>query len=271
MAGHHTLTLVGDDVKVEEARRPAYPVGAVDNALRLLLLFRERKKLRVSEAGRAIGVASSTAHRLLDTLRYHGFVTQDAESRAYEPGPALTELGLATVRELDLRTWAHPHMEALTEQVDETVHLLVLRGRDVVFIDAVEGTDPLRVTSRIGTIVPAYLTAGGRLLLAELPPEELSRRFKGLSKLAGSKTLATLGDLKRMLECLRRQGYSVNMGDTIQEPHTAAVAALIREPSGRAAASLSISAPLARLEGQDLTDIVDKLQAAAEAISRDLP
>ncbi len=88
----------------EEARKPAYPVGAVDNALRLLLLFRDRKKLRVSEAGRAIGVASSTAHRLLDTLRYHGFVQQDAESRAYEPGPALTALGLAAVRELDLRT-----------------------------------------------------------------------------------------------------------------------------------------------------------------------
>ena len=258
-------------MEAEEARKPAYPVGAVDNALRLLLLFRDRKKLRVSEAGREIGVASSTAHRLLDTLRYHGFVRQDAESRAYEPGPALMELGLTAVRDLDLRRWAHPHMEALSEQVGETVHLLVLRGRDVLFIDAVEGTDPLRVTSRIGTIVPAYLTAGGRLLLAELPPEELARRFKGVSKLAGSKTLSAVPDLKRMLDCLRRQGYSVNMGDTIQEPHTAAVAALVREPSGRATASLSISAPLARLEGQDLTDIAQKLQAAAQAISRDLP
>jgi DNA-binding IclR family transcriptional regulator len=258
-------------VKGEEARKPAYPVGAVDNALRLLLLFRERKKVRVSEAGRAIGVASSTAHRLLDTMRYHGFVKQDAESRAYEPGPALTELGLAAVRELDLRRWAHPHMEALSEQVGETVHLLVLRGRDSLFIDAVEGTDPLRVTSRIGTIVPAHTTAGGRLLLAQLPAEELARRFKGVSKLAGSKTLSTFGDLKRVLECLRRQDYSVNMGDTLQEPHTAAVAALVRESSGRAVASLSISAPLARLEGQDLTGIVEKLRAAAEALSRDLP
>ncbi|HLG74497.1 MAG TPA: IclR family transcriptional regulator [Chloroflexota bacterium] len=255
----------------EEARKPAYPVGAVDNALRLLLLFRERKRLRVSDAARTLGVASSTAHRLLDTLRYHGFVQQDAESRAYEAGPALTELGLAAVRELDLRTWAHPHMEALSEAVGETVHLLVLRGRDVLFVDAVEGADPLRVTSRIGSIVPAHLTAGGRLLLAELPSEELARRFKGVSRLTGSKTLSTLTDLKRMLDCLRRQGYSVNMGDTLKEPHTAAVAALVRESSGRAVASLSIAAPLARLEGQDLTEVVERLQAAAEAVSRELP
>lgn len=255
----------------EEARKPAYPVGAVDNALRLLLLFRDRRRLRVSEAGRALGVASSTAHRLLDTLRYHGFVRQDAESRAYEPGPALTELGLAAVRELDIRSWAHPHMETLSEAVGETVHLLVLRGCDALFIDAVEGADPLRVTSRIGTIVPAYLTAGGRLLLGELQPAELSRRFKGVSKLAGSKTLSTLSDLKATLESLRRTGCSVNLGDTIQEPHTAAVAALVRDSSGRAVASVSVSAPLARLAGRDLSEIVEKVQATAEAISRDVP
>jgi IclR family transcriptional regulator, acetate operon repressor len=256
---------------VEEARKPAYPVGAVDNALRLLLLFRDRKQLRVSEAGRTIGVASSTAHRLLDTLRYHGFVRQDSESRAYEPGPALTALGLAAVREFDVRTWAHPHMEALSDAVGETVHLLLLRRRDVLFADAVEGADPLRVTSRIGTVVPAHLTAGGRLLLAELPSEELTRRFKGVSKLAGSKTLSTLAELRPMLECLRHQGYSVNMGDTISEPHTAAVAALVRDGSGKAVASVSISAPLVRLAGRDLTDIVEKLRAMTEAVSRDLP
>jgi DNA-binding IclR family transcriptional regulator len=257
--------------QAEETRKPAYPVGAVDNALRLLLLFKDRKRLRVSEAGREIGVASSTAHRLLDTLRYHGFVKQDPESRGYEAGPALIDVGLAAVRDMDVRRWARPHMEALSAAVGETVHLLALRGRDVVFVDSVEGSDPLRVATRTGAVISAYLTAGGRALLAELPQEDFMQRFRGVSKLTGSKTISTLGELRRDLDRIREQGYAVNMGDTEHEPHTAAVAVLIRDAAGKPQASLTVAAPLVRLSGADVGHIVEKLCASAQAIGRELP
>lgn len=69
---------------------PQYPIESVDKALKLLLLLGEQPSIRLSEATRYLGVASSTAHRLLAMLAYRGFVRQDPVSKAYLPGPALT-------------------------------------------------------------------------------------------------------------------------------------------------------------------------------------
>jgi DNA-binding IclR family transcriptional regulator len=77
---------------------PAYPIASVDNALRLLMLFRDTPRVRLSEASEHLGVAHSTAHRLMAMLAYHGFVRQEPGSRAYLAGPALVEIGLAAVR-----------------------------------------------------------------------------------------------------------------------------------------------------------------------------
>ena len=68
---------------------PMYPIESVDNALQLLLLFREQSSLRVADASRTLGVAPSTAHRLISMLQYHGFVTQDPRTKAYRAGAAL--------------------------------------------------------------------------------------------------------------------------------------------------------------------------------------
>ena len=70
---------------------PRYPIESVDNALRLLVLFAEQPRIRLTDASAYLEVASSTAHRLLSMLQYRGFVQQDA-TRAYEPGPVLRGL-----------------------------------------------------------------------------------------------------------------------------------------------------------------------------------
>src|SRR5450432_2337348 len=100
--------------------RPQYPIESVDNALRLLLMFRDRGEIRLSEAREALGVAQSTAHRLMAMLAYHDFVRQDPGSRAYRAGPALIDVGLSVVRAMDIRAIARPHLEALMQQVGET-------------------------------------------------------------------------------------------------------------------------------------------------------
>ena len=101
-------------------RAPAYPIESVDNALRLLLLLERDGRVRVSDAADALGVAPSTAHRLLAMLEHHGFARQEPSSRAYLPGPTLVRVGLSAVRDLDLRTVAHPYLEALRDETGET-------------------------------------------------------------------------------------------------------------------------------------------------------
>ncbi len=158
---------------------PAYPIASVDNALRLLVLFRDRPRVRLSEASEYLGVAHSTAHRLMAMLAFHGFVRQEADSRAYVAGPVLTEIGLAAVRELDIRLHARPALEQLAAALGETVHLAVLEGDSVRYLDAVESPRALRVAARTGTTLAANCTASGKALLAELPDAQVTVLFGG--------------------------------------------------------------------------------------------
>src|SRR5215218_8429335 len=85
-----------------------YPIASVDNALRLVLLFGESSAVRVADAAAHLGVARSTAHRLIRMLAFHGFVRQDPSSRAYVAGRALIDVGLSVVSRMDLRAVARP-------------------------------------------------------------------------------------------------------------------------------------------------------------------
>src|SRR3954447_27078231 len=111
---------------------------SVDNALWLLELIGERQALRVAEAADLLGVARSTAHRMLTALRPRGLVMQDRPNGAYRPGPALVEIGLAAVSRIDIRRVARPVLEELREQTQETASLAVLEGTTVRFLDCAE-------------------------------------------------------------------------------------------------------------------------------------
>ena len=105
--------------------RPSYVIASADNALRLVVLLRDVGAVRLSDAAAELGVANSTAHRLLAMLVYRGFAVQD-EHRIYHPGPAL---GAGPARRgwtRDLTDRARPHLEALTAQTGETSNLVIL-------------------------------------------------------------------------------------------------------------------------------------------------
>ena len=152
---------------------PSYPISSVDNALRLLGLFSDRKQVRVADASRELNVANSTAHRLMQMLKYRNYVRQDPDSKAYLPGPELVRIGLAVVAQSDIRAIARPYLEQLVADVGETVHLVELQGDQVIFLDSVESPRILRISSRTGASLPAYATASGKALLASLDDVQL--------------------------------------------------------------------------------------------------
>ena len=212
---------------------PAYPIASVDNALRLLMLFRDTPRVRLSEASEHLGVAHSTAHRLMAMLAYHGFVRQEPGSRAYVAGPALVEIGLAAVRELDIRLHARPVLESLAASLGETVHLAVLEGGNVRYLDAVESPRALRVASRTGSALAANCTASGKAMLAELPDAEVSAIFAGqdtLSALTG-RSITSCARLLAELREVRARGCAVNVEES--EEGVASVAVAVRGPPGQ--------------------------------------
>lgn len=140
---------------------PAYPISSVDNALRLVLMLRDQPRLRLSGIAVALGIAPSTAHRLLAMLVHHGFVRQEDGTGAYVAGPALLDLGLAAVRNLDIRTYARPILADLARKTGETVHLAQLEGTKTRYLDAAESGHP----ERLGRSCPHIARRQGKLSL----------------------------------------------------------------------------------------------------------
>jgi DNA-binding IclR family transcriptional regulator len=246
-----------------DSKAPAYPIASVDNALRLLVLFRDRPRVRLSEASEYLGVAHSTAHRLMAMLAFHGFVRQEPDSRAYVAGPVLTEIGLAAVRELDIRLHARPALEQLAAALGETAHLAVLEGDTVRYLDAVESPRALRVAARTGTTLAANCTASGKALLAELPDAEVTALFPGQTALTAltGRSITTRPRLLAELRRVRERGCAVNVEES--EDGVASVAVAVHGPRLAPAAALAVSGPVSRLTGEVIGRIEAELRDRA--------
>jgi DNA-binding IclR family transcriptional regulator len=217
---------------------------SVANALRTLeLLAMAGRPLGVSEVAVRIGVAPSTAHRLLTTLVATGFARQEPDRR-YRVGPAVPRLAAAPLPPPLLRDVARPVLRWLAEASGETVHLAVLDGTAVVTIDHAGGHRAGDVEHVIGARVPAHATAVGLALLAHHPAVVESVIDGGLERWTAS-TIADPGTLRRRLADVRRRGHAVNVGGWLEA--TAGVAAPVILPTGEAIASIGISGPAARL------------------------
>lgn len=245
---------------------PAYRIGSVDKALRLLWMFRERQRWTVTEVSDALGIARSSAHRLLATLQLHGFVIQDPASRAYEPGRALLGVGLAAVQGLDVRNVARPELEALVAETGETVQLIILQGDRTLIVDSVESAEVVRVGARIGGSAPPNCTSAGKALLARMPFDRV-RHLLGPDPLETltPRSIGTLAELRDELHEVRERGYATNFGE--HEPGAAALSVAIPTPPDTTPAALTVMAPAMRLERDRVPVVAAAARAAAERIA----
>jgi DNA-binding IclR family transcriptional regulator len=249
--------------------RPASPISSVENALKLLVILRDREEIRVSEASDELGVARSTAHRLLAMLHSYGLVEQ-GPNRAYRVGPVLAEIGLSALRQVDLRMQIRPFLEQLVAELGETAHFLIRDGANTRFLECLAGTHALRTTARVGIAYPAASTSGGKVLLAELERDELlalypNERLPEYNK----KPFRTRTQLFAHLDKVREQGYALNWGET--ETGIFAIGVVQRTSGGRVAGALSVSAPEVRL-GEDRSDeVVAVLRRVSTEAQRRLP
>jgi DNA-binding IclR family transcriptional regulator len=248
---------------------PQYPIESVDNALKLLLLLGERPEIRLSEATRYLGVAPSTAHRLLAMLAYRGFVRQDPVSKAYLPGPSLTGVAFAIFGRIDIQRSATPIMRALSEQLRETIHVGMLDGADVHFVAAVEGPSAVRVASRLGRTMPAHCTSTGKAMLAQLPEGEVRQLLPGekLERIT-SRSIGSRRELEAELSRIRERGYAVNREESEEGVASVAVPIPTRAPGLRLA--LNAAAPQSRLPSGLCPSVAAALAKAATEIGDQL-
>ena len=241
-------------------------MSSVERALDLMALLEDSGPARLSDLAVRLDVANSTAHRLLDTLQHRGFVEQDALSRRYRLGPALARFGRAALLHHDVVTWARPAMVEVVTRFDETVHLGVLEGPEVRYLDAIESTRAVRVAARTGQRSAAHWTSTGKVLLAARTDEEVRWLLGNRSlPLRTSRSIVSVDTLLAHLEVCRRLGYAVTIGES--EDDVVSVAVPIRDTHGNVIAAIGCAAPHHRLDERDAPDVAATMQRAVEALS----
>ena len=129
-----------------------------------------------------LDLTRSNTHRTLQTLIHAGYLQRDPVTGGYGCTLKLFEMGARQLASLDVRTLAGPFLRSLASETGETVHLSVLDGMDVVYVDKIDSAQPIRAYSAIGGRAPAYAVATGKALLAFQPADYLERHRDALVK-----------------------------------------------------------------------------------------
>jgi DNA-binding IclR family transcriptional regulator len=246
---------------------PQPRVQSLERALDLLEALATADELGVSDLAARTGLVPSTAHRLLGTLVSRGYAAQSPASGRYLMGYKLLELTSGLQDRLDrLRSAARPHLEAIQAQTGETTNLVVLEGRDVVYVDSVSGTRSVRLFPEIGRAIPAHTSGAGKALLAWREPKDIEALL-GDAPLPAStpKTLTSLPALQEDLVRIRRRGYSTDNEE--HELGVACVATPILDHAGAPLAAISVSGPTPRILHADTADMAGILREHAQEVS----
>lgn len=246
---------------------PSYAITSVDNALRIAMMLQLEGPLTVSEVAERLGVASSTAHRLLAMLVYRDFAAQDA-NRAYRVGPVLELAAYSKSTTSRLRAAALPHLRRVVDTLDESANLAVRTGDTVRFVASIESSQALRVGSREGMVFLAHQTTAGLLLLAHVPAEDLTSLYSSERYADRPTDRPDLVRLRADLAKVRRNGFAFNAERS--ERGVVAVGVPVRDRDGVALAGISVSIPSVRYDKEQLPRLVAVLSASASALERDL-
>ncbi len=221
----------------------------------------------VDDVARQVGLSRSNAHRTLQTLAHAGYVERDPVGGSYRSTMKLFSLGLRQLGQLDVRKMATPYIEDLARDTGETVHLSVLDGLEVIYIDKIDSVQPIRAYSMIGGRAPAYAVATGKALLAAERADHLDR-FDGTLQRHTASTIVDRRVLKADLARAARLGYAINRGEW--RDGVGGVAAPVFNGFGKPVAAIGISGPLDRLTMQRMKAWAPAVMTAAADLSRDL-
>lgn len=239
--------------------------GQIPTNLRLLYLMEEVARMgtpvSASHLGAALGLPKPTVHRLLHTAETEGFLQRDVDGKSYGPGVRMRRLSTNTLSSQRIRTERLRILRKLAEDVGETCNLAA-PGRDgMVYLDRVETHWPLRIQLPIGTQVPFYCTASGKMYLSSLRQDKLERLLHTLDLDARTQwTLSNADDLKEELALTRGRGFSTDNQEFMEG--MLALAVPICDDQRRLLSTLSIHVPNQRLDLESLLQHLPRLREA---------
>jgi IclR family KDG regulon transcriptional repressor len=245
-------------------------IQALDRALNIVNLFDEHTtELKITEISARMGLHKSTIHSLLKTLQIHGYIDQNEDTGKYRLGLRFVEKGQLLLQGIDIRSVAKGHLEALSEATGQTTHLVILDGKDGVYIDKVEGAKAAIRYSRIGRRIPLHSSACGKVLVAFQNggvQDRMLEEYRFTSHTG--KTIDNMADFRRELTNVRAAGVAIDQEEN--EPGVRCAAAPIIDHSGQTIAAMSISTMVAHVDDEAMERLIELLRRETQEISRKL-
>jgi DNA-binding IclR family transcriptional regulator len=244
-------------------------VQSIERAIAILKAFSsDKEELGVTELSRTLNLHKSTVSRLLTSLQREGLVEENYVTRKYRLGMALVTLGGLVLQRLDVSQTARPLMQALSNTTQETVILAVRDGHEAVNVAQVPSPQIVKHIEWIGRRTPLHCTAVGKVLLAYSPVA--AREAIIACGLPGytPDTITAPERLCQELAWVSEHGYAI--GKEEFEVGLNAIAAPIRDHTGKVMAAISVSGPAFRLSSDRLPSLAQHIQQSASTLSGQL-
>ncbi|SLN26811.1 IclR family transcriptional regulator [Pseudooctadecabacter jejudonensis] len=239
--------------------------------LRLLLVLEEVARVGVpvtpTEVNAQLGLPKPTIHRLFATLEDEGFLQKDIDGRAYSPGRRLRGMATGVLSSLRIRAARLAVLRKLSAQIGETCNIALPDRDSMIYLERVETEWPLRIQLPVGTTVPFYCTASGKMYLSTLPKAHLARYAASEEfEAKTANTIANADDLIAAVAEVRAQGYATDSEEFMDG--MIALAVPVMDGNDRLVATLSFHAPTVRFDlDRSLTFLEDMRSAATDLAS----
>ena len=220
----------------------------------------------VTDLAQSLELSKTATHRLLQTLVSAGYVAKGESAGAYALTTKAWQVGSAALARMDAKTVGAKYLPALAAASRESVHISVLDGVDVVYVDKIDSAHPLRTHSALGGRAPAACVATGKALLAYHSDEIVRKVATGLKRYT-ARSITSRTALEKELEKVRQRGYAINNCEWRDD--ICSVAAPIFNAQRSVAAALGISGPAYRI-GRSLDKLGVLVARTAKEISREL-
>jgi DNA-binding IclR family transcriptional regulator len=234
-------------------------VPSVYKAFKMLELISKSEDgwMGISEIQEKLGFPKSSVHSILNSMLEMGYVRKDNMSKKYGLGVRLHELGNAYRSHMKIADLFSTVAKEMREKCDETVYLAVLDGPDVVYLGINESSQPLRMAARVGTRLPAHITALGKVLLAQKSERDIAALYKDFEFYRLTETTITsVDDLLKELREIKDQGYAYDCHE--QKPDVECFSAAVFNHENKAIAAISVAVPITRIS-EDRKDLLIKL------------
>ena len=242
--------------------------SSIDKTLSILeAIAQNAKGLSLADIVKSVGIPKTTAFRILEILTAREYVSWNQDNEKYSIGIKALEIGISGLVGQDIVDVSIPYLQELSATVGETSFLAVYNAGDVVYLYKAEGTSSIQTTARLGSRRPAYCTALGKVILANLSIEETDRVFeKKLTKFT-EKTISDRLKLYEEFAHIRSDGYAVD--DEGIEYGLYCLAVPVYNFTGAVIAAISVSGPIKRIS-ENRERIIDELRSVGAVISKRL-